>query len=429
MKNFFKTIVVKILTLQASMLLRKHKPTIIAITGSVGKTSTKDALYAAIKNSISTRKSEKSFNSELGVPLTILGLSNGWNNPFVWTKNIVDGFYTVFFTKKYPEVLILETGIDRPGDMEKLTSWIKPDLVVLTRLPSVPVHVEFFSSPEEVVREKMLLVEALKPDGVFVYNNDDTIIQSQLDTVRNKSIGYSRYLASEFTTSGDQTVYLDNRAVATEFTVSHNDKRYTIKIPDTVGTQHVYACSAALAVASELDIPLETAVGGLQELVTPRGRMRIVKGLKSTTLIDDTYNSSPIAVEAALQSLKEIKYAKRKIAVLGDMLELGKFSSVEHEKVGELVAKTTNILITVGVRSRKTAEAAMAAGMDEEYILQYDKIEKAGKELQNILQPGDVVLVKASQGIRAERLIEEVMAEPERAPELLVRQDRAWRNR
>ena len=158
----------------------------------------------------------------------------------------------------------------------------------------------------------------------------------------------------------------------------------------------------------------------------PPGRMRVIPGLKSTTIIDDTYNSSPIAVASALETLREIKGTKRKIAVLGDMLELGKYSSDEHEKVGALAAQSADILITLGIRSRKTAEAALAHGMNDKVVYQYDDIGRAGRELQNLLKLGDVVLIKASQGLRAERIIEEIMAEPEHASELLVRQSAAW---
>lgn len=427
MKSTVKSIVVRILTALASALIQKHRPIIVAITGSVGKTSTKDAIYAAISQSVPTRKSEKSFNSEIGVPLTVLGLPNGWSNPFLWIKNIVDALFTVLFSKDYPKVLVLETGIDRPGDMTRLTSWIKPDIVVLTRLPSVPVHVEYFGSPEEVVAEKMKLVEALKSDGVLVYNNDDVIIERQLPLVRHRAVGYSRYLAADFNTSGDQIIYADNKLTGTQFTVTHRDERYTIKLPGVVGMQLVYACGAALAVAAELNVTLSKAAEGLQTLAPPRGRMRLIAGIKGTTIIDDTYNSSPIAVEAALQALQEVKHAKRKIAVLGDMLELGKFSSGEHERIGTIVPGKADILMTVGIRARKIAEAALSHGLHESKILQYDEADRAGRELQGLLQPGDVVLVKASQGLRAERIVEEVMAEPERAGELLVRQERAWK--
>lgn len=429
MKAFFKRTVTYILTRQAAWLLRRHKPTIIAITGSVGKTTTKDAIFAAIKNSVRARKSEKSFNSDIGVPLTILGLSNGWNNPFLWAKNIIDGFFTAAFSREYPEVLVLETGIDRPGDMSALTAWLKPNIVVLTRLPSVPVHVEFFATPEAVVAEKMKLVSALRPDGVLIYNHDDDIIKTQLENVLQKQIGYSRYLPSTFTASKDKIVYQDNLPAGTEFTVTHGEESAAVRIIGTVGTHQVYSGTAALAVADVLGIALKDAAASLATLAPPPGRLRIVPGLKATTLIDDTYNSSPIAADQALQTLHELKYAKRKIAVLGDMLELGRYSTDEHEKIGQRAASIVDILITVGVRSRSTAEGALEAGLPESRILQYESVRRAGRELQNLMQPGDMILVKASQGMRAERIIEEVMANPEDVEQLLVRQSAVWKSK
>jgi UDP-N-acetylmuramoyl-tripeptide--D-alanyl-D-alanine ligase len=429
MKAFLKNIVVIILTWEAKMLLKRHKPTIIGITGNVGKTTTKDAIYAAIKGSVTARKSEKSFNSEIGVPITVLGLKNGWNNPFLWAKNILDGFFVAFFAKDYPSVLVLEMGIDRPGDMERLTSWITPDIAVVTRLPAVPVHVEYFGSPEAVVEEKMKLVSALKAEGTFIYNHDDEIIRAQLEGVLPRTLGFSRYVPSDFTGSDDRIVYRDNLPVGTAFTIVHDDQSETLTLLETLGTQHVYACTAAVAVADVLGIPLTVSVKALQELETSPGRMRLHPGIKSTMIIDDTYNSSPTACELALSTLSEVKFANRKIAVIGDMLELGRFSSQEHEKIGAYVPKTADVLFTVGIRSRKVAEAALAAGMPEECIFQYEESERAGRELQAYLSSGDVVLVKASQGIRAEKIVEEIMAHPEQAGTLLVRQDVEWNKR
>lgn len=426
MKKFLKRIVISVLILEAKLILKRHKPVIIAITGSVGKTTTKDAIFAAIKNHLPARKSEKSFNSEIGIPLTILGLDNAWSNPFLWAKNLLDGLWAAFFQKDYPKVLVLEAGIDRPGDMARLTSWVTPDIAVVTRLPAVPVHVEFFSSPQEVVAEKMKLVSAMNPDGVFVYNNDDVIIQNQLPNILQQSIGYSRYLKSQFTGSDDKIIYRDDIPTGSEFTVTHNTEAVTVRITDTIGSQQMYAGTAALAVAHVLEIPLTEAAESLATLNPPNGRLKVVQGIKATVIIDDTYNSSPTAVEQALQTLNEVKYAKRKIAVLGDMLELGRFSSEEHEKIGTKIPPIARILITVGIRARKFAEGALKTGMPEQNILQYDDAKRAGKELQNLLQPGDVVLIKASQGIRAERIVEEIMAEPDKANELLVRQDKAW---
>ncbi len=429
MKNIFKHIIVAILTFEAKILLKRHKPMVIAITGSVGKTSMKDAIYSILKKQYAARKSDKSFNSDIGVPLAVLGLPNAWNNPFYWIKNIIDGFFIAFFSREYPTHLILETGVDRPGDMKKLTSWLKPNMVVLTRFPDVPAHVEFFSTPEAVVAEKMVLVEALHAEGVVIYNHDDTVIQAQMANVRQQAIGYGRELTTHYKASADEVIYHDDVPVGMSFILEHIGDTAKVRVMGAVGLPLVYVYTGAIAVAVECGVPLNDAVGALSAHVPPPGRMRILKGLKGSVLIDDTYNASPVAVEQALASLKEMKHAKRKIAVIGDMLELGRFSAGAHERIGELAAGTVDALFTIGVRSRKIAETALEHGLHDSVIFQHEDVAKAGKELQLFLQPGDVVLVKASQGVRAERVVEEVMAEPEYAAELLVRQDTAWSKR
>jgi len=429
MKSLFRSIVVSILTAQARLLLRRHQPTIVAITGSVGKTSTKDAIYAAIKDSVSARKSQKSFNSELGVPLTILGLPTGWDSPARWVWNIIDGGFTALFARSYPSVLVLETGVDAPGDMERLVSWLRPHYVVITRLPDVPVHVEQFASPEAVITEKMKLVHGMQSDGTLIYNHDDDRIKAQLPEVRQKALGYGRYLPTDFKVTKDQIQYKDDIPSGISFTIEHAKETSKITLADVVGTQHAYGCAAALAVAHVLGVPAADASTALQTLTSPPGRLRVIKGIKGSVLIDDTYNSSPIALEHALETLTEIKYAKRRIAVLGDMLELGKYSTEEHRRLGKRAADSCDLLLTLGVRARGFAEGALANGLNDKTVFQYDDVARAGRELQAMLKSGDVVLVKASQGIRAERVVEEVMLEPDKAVELLARQDRDWKGR
>lgn len=429
MKDLFKQVVVAILTAEAKLLLARTKPTIIAVTGSVGKTSTKDAIFAVLKHHRKTRKSEKSFNSEIGVPLSVLGLPNAWDNPLLWTWNLIEGIFIALFSKNYPEILVLEAGVDRPGDMTKLTSWLKPDIVVLTRLPDVPVHVEYFHAPEAVAAEKLVLAEALKPQGICIYNHDDATLLAAMSGIRQPSVGFSRYAPSHYTASADEIVYRDDIPVGSQLRITHLDETVTVRALGSIGVQNAYTFAAAAAVAAQFDISLTAVAEALASHVGPVGRMRIIPGIKGTCIIDDTYNSSPTAVESALQSLKELRGFTRKIAVLGDMLELGQFSTREHERIGTVAAQAADILITIGVRSRKTAEGALESGMSEKNIFQYEDSLTAGRELQQMLKPGDVVLVKGSQGIRAERVVEEVMAEPDRAPELLVRQDTSWKQR
>ncbi len=428
MKQVFKNIVVSILTLEAKMLLRRTKPVIIAITGSVGKTSVKDAVYTVLKDRVSVRKTQKSFNSEFGVPLTILGLPTAWSNPLKWVKNLIDGFLIALHPSDYPDVLVLETGVDRPGDMNRLTSWIKPDIVIVTRLPDVPVHVEYFSSPEAVIEEKKKLVSALKADGVLVYNQDDSKIVEIAQGVVQKTIGYSRYSLSEFTASSDKVVYEGGKIVGLEFTLTHGKTSTVMRVNGSLGIQHAYNFAAATAVASIFEVGVKDAVLALADHEPPPGRMRLIKGIKDTLIIDDTYNSSPIASEQSLQTLGELRGIKRRIAVLGDMLELGQFSVREHERIGSLVPKYADMLVTIGVRARGFSKGALSAGMNQKCILEFDSAVSAGREVQKFLKEGDVILVKGSQSIRAERFVEELMAEPERAEELLVRQGKEWKN-
>jgi len=333
------------------------------------------------------------------------------------------------FSRQYPAVLVLETGVDTPGDMDALTAWLKPDVAVITSLPAIPVHVEQFTTPQAVIDEEMKLIQGLQPSGVVVYNQDDIVIVSEMESVRHQTISYGKYKGAAVTISKDQLYYKNDIPAGVQFAITHDQSSHPVKLADVVGLQHSYACAAAVAVASHLGIAVSTAVAAFGSHQTPPGRLRILPGIKGTTLIDDSYNSSPVALEHALETMATIRHAKRTIMVLGDMLELGKYSASEHRRLGERLASQCDVLLTVGVRARGFAEGALHAGMDESTIFQYEDTNRAGRELQAMLKPGDLVLIKASQGIRAEIIVEEVMAQPERATTLLARQDRVWRNK
>src|SRR3989344_838372 len=168
MRMLARFFIVAALTLEARAGLRKDRPRIIAITGSVGKNSTKDAIYEGLAASSVVRRSEKSFNSDIGVPLTILGRPNGWGNPLVWLKTLLEGLLLILAPNHYPSMLVLEVGADRPGDIRRIARWLTPDVAVMTFIPAVPVHVEFFASPEELVREKQYLLDVLRPGGTAI---------------------------------------------------------------------------------------------------------------------------------------------------------------------------------------------------------------------------------------------------------------------
>jgi UDP-N-acetylmuramyl pentapeptide synthase len=428
--DIIRHIVVTILTWEARAVLARYKPRIVAVTGSVGKTTTKDAIYVALAGHMHVRKSEKSFNSEIGVPLTILGCENAWRNPLKWLENIARGLSLIVIKQDYPKWLVLEVGADRPGDIRRTARWLRPDIAVLTGVSEIPAHVEYFDSPEHLVREKCAIAEYVKLDGKLVLNGDDPRLEELRAKYGEKVVTFGMNEQNEFSASHDRILYEAYAPKGVHFQVNRSGSSFLVSIFGVLGRPRIYAALAALAVGEIVGGEFPAMAKALGEWVPPPGRMRLLDGLKGSHIIDDTYNSSPAAALFALDTLKEVK-AKRRIAMLGDMLELGKYSAEAHKSVGARAAACADILITVGFRARTCAEAALDAGLPESNIFQYEQNEsrRAGKELEFKLQEGDIVLVKGSQSMRMERAVEEIMAEPQKVAELLVRQDPEWLNR
>lgn len=426
-----KKAVVFVLTWEARAVLWRYRPQIVAITGSVGKTSAKDAVYAALSPELHVRKSEKSLNSDVGVPLTILGCETGWKDPWKWLMNIVRGLLLVIYSSNYPRWLILEVGADRPGDIVKIAHWLRPDIVIITSIPETPAHVEYFDSLDAVVREKRSLAEHLKPGGSLILNFDEERVRGFRQEFRGVALTYGLSDTSDFSASNEEISYEDGMPTGMRFRINRSGSSVPIVVRGALGIARVYAALAACAAAEAVGIDLVSAAKGLSDYAPTPGRMRLIPGHNGSLVIDDTYNSSPHAAFAALETLGDIQKTGRKIAVFGDMLELGRFSADAHRKVGERASRIADRLLVVGLRARGTAEGAQAAGMKEQNIIQYEMGESAhaGSQLAKELKKGDIVLVKGSQGIRMEKAVKELMAEPARAKEFLCRQDAEWEKR
>lgn len=426
MKDLFKSLVVRALIWEAKAVLLRHKPFIIGVTGNLGKTSTKDAIYAVMKDHFYVRRSEKSMNSEFGVPLTILGEKSAWNNPLKWILVLARGFF-VPFAKEYPTHLVLEIGADRPGDIKSIASWIKPDITVVTQFGQVPVHVEFFKDRDAVVHEKGYLVEALRDTGFLIYNKDDHDSEKLLGKTEAKKIGIGIHESADI--SGTNVKLYGTPLSGTEADVMVDGKNHHLVLPEVVGKSPVYCALPALAVARILAIPLEIACASLRNADKPKGRMRLLSGMNGSVIIDDSYNASPKATEHGLKTLSEIDTKGRKIAVLGDMLELGDYTRDEHYKIGKVAAKSCHKLFTVGIRSRVTAEGALDEKMSDDNIMECDTSIDAGKELVKILEEGDVIYIKGSQSMRMERAITMILASTHNPKAVLVRQEDEWSRR
>ena len=425
MREFLKKAVIAVLTSEAKLILRKYRPKIVAITGSVGKTSAKDAAAKVLESKFRVRKSQKSYNSEFGVPLTIIGAETGWGSPLKWLEAIRLGLGAIFTKQNYPEILVLEVGADRPGDIKKIREWLKPNVAVITALAETPVHVEFFESPEEVFEEKAELVKNLPPEASVILNFDDEEVAKMRDKTSARILTFGFVEGADVKGAAYGIFFQDNAPAGIEFEA----ESLHVKIPNALGEHQALAALAAIAVGKVFDIKSEDAARALSLYSSPPGRLKLIKGIKETLILDDTYNSSPKAAQAALETLAEIP-AKRKIAVLGDMLELGKHTITAHREIGEMAAgKKIDLLITVGVRAKFFAEGAVKAGFSKKQILSFGDSPEAARELEKITEQGDLILIKGSQGMRMEKIVEALMSEPERAGELLCRQDEAWKER
>lgn len=428
-KIAIKKIVVNILQWEAKMVLKKYKPKIIGVTGSVGKTSTKEAIYQVLKKDLFIGKSEKSYNSEFGVPLTILGRGSAWNDPLGWLEIIIHGFSLILFKKSYPKWLVLEIGADHPNDIKNIVRWVKFDIGILTSLPEVPAHIEFFSSKEEIIEEKFSLIKSLGSNGLAILNGDDSVCSSLIKEVKVPSMAYGFSPMVDYLASNVHVFYQDGKPGGLTFKLDHNGRSLPIKINGVLGQHQVYPILAALAVADYLDINMINAIEAVIDFIPPPGRLRIIEGIKNTVILDDSYNASPSAMSAGLSTLADLEVAGRRIALIGDMLELGNYTIEAHRQIGELCAQVCDLVLTVGLRTKFIDEVLMEKGWSGDKIKHFDDSLSAGKFLQNEIKSGDLIFVKGSQSMRLEKAVGEIMAHPEDKDKLLPRQDKEWLKR
>ncbi len=424
-----KKILILILTIESRLILAKYKPFIIAITGSVGKTSTKDAIYTALRSGEGyIRKSEKSMNSEIGLPLTIIGAPNAWKSLSGWSKNIWKGFVLIMKRTTYPDTLVLEIGADHPNDIKSVARWLRPNIAVITKIASTPVHVEFFDSAEQVFLEKSALATNVSSQGtVILYGDDEKVlsIAKMLDSnIKVMTFGLSQN--AEIRGSNGHIVYENNFPVGYGFNLQVDNKNYELINKKVLGSTLIYPNLCAVAVAKAKGLNIDNVITALQNHESPKGRMNVLNGLNNSIIIDDSYNSSPDAVVTALETLKSIQTGGQKIAVLGDMMELGKYSADQHREIGRKVAEVANVLITVGSRSHATAEEAIKSGMKEENVLTFHRSTEVAGTLYPLINPNDVILIKGSQSIRMERVVKALLKEHQKADRLLVRQEKEW---
>lgn len=403
MKEFLK----KILYILAKWTLKRFQPGIVGVTGTVGKTSTKEAVVAVLRQIRKIRASSGNFNNEIGLPLTILG---GWDKTggvFFWLKVICVSLSRIIFGGSYPELLVLEYGADRPGDIKYLLELAKPQIGIITAIGDIPVHVEFYSGPDAVAREKSKLVENLPAIGFAILNFDDESVYEMRERTRAHVINFGFGEGAEVRITNFENRIEDEKPAGISFKIEYGGSFVPVRLDDAFGKAQAYAAAAAASVGLAFGMNLVKISEALSYYQAPPRRGKLVPGIKESHIFDDTYNASPLSMHAAIDTIKSFKM-KRKIGVLGDMLEIGKYAIEAHEEIGRLAGKVFDVLVTIGPRAKFIADAANKAGMARKNIYSFDTVDEAESTVQDIIRKGDLVLVKASRAIELDKIVEEI---------------------
>ncbi len=415
-----------VLGMLARMVLHSRQPIVIGITGSVGKSSTKEAIALVLSKNYTVRFSPGNYNNEFGLPAAILGVPSPGRSPALWVKAVFHAFALSCRLERYPEVLVLEMGVDHPGDMDYLLRIVRPNIGVLTRIAAS--HLVHFDSLAHIAKEKGKLIAALPEEGFAVLNADDERVMQQNERTKAKVISYGLAATSTLVADNIRLLQEGSRIEGISFKLNSGGKSIPVRLPHIIARHHLSSVLAAVAVGMALRMNLVDIASALAEYAPLPGRMNLLSG-HGIRIIDDTYNASYVSTEAALATVREI-IAPRKVVILGDMLEIGVDSDEVHRSLRDaIIASGATVFIGVGQRMRFLADALRGTHFPEKNIFHFLDPVTAGESLGAYIRPGDLVLVKGSQGLRMEFIVARFLDdwdERERR-ERLCRQSDAWR--
>jgi UDP-N-acetylmuramoyl-tripeptide--D-alanyl-D-alanine ligase len=356
----------------AAAVRRDFSGPVVAVTGSSGKTTTKEMLAAILSGTAPGLKTEGNFNNLVGLPLTLFRLAS----EHCWA--------------------VLEMGMSARGEIARLAEIALPDVGIITNVG--PAHLETLHGLDGVARAKGELFAALKAGGTAVINADDERV-AQLPVANGV-----RRLLFGFSASAEiraEEVAVAGAAVSFRLVLPEGAWPVTLAV---AGRHNVNNALAAAAAAAALTVPAAAIVRGLQAFRGGRGRMELVDLGNGTVLIEDTYNANPLSVRAALTALDEMGKGGRRIAVLGDMLELGAEAAELHRQIGAEAAQRCDVLILLGAMAGETAAGARQQGMPADRVQIVSSHAEAADRLRSLLRPGDRLLVKGSRGMQMEKV-------------------------
>jgi len=415
-KNMFKKLIQKSLQRYAKKYLKTHSPQLIVVTGSVGKTSTKTAIATVLGERYRVRMQDGNHNTEMSVPLAILGIEypedirsvGAWISVFQAARLRIS-------EPKDVDVIVQELGTDRPGDVGHFGKYLKPDVAVVTAVS--PEHMEYFGSIEAVAKEELAVTKFSK----YTIINRDDIDESYAAYATTNSIStYGLDEKAEYHIELDVSGPLEGR-MGRLITPDWDPISVNLQL---IGDHSVKAAVAAGSVAAKLGLSAEQVAVGMAKITAVPGRMQLLSGANETCIIDDSYNSSPLALSAALKTLQSIDAPKR-VAIIGSMNELGGYSAEAHQKIAELCDPSKlEFVVTVGADAgTHFAPAAKERGCQVKVC---DSPYEAGGFVRGLLEPGMVVLVKGSQNrVFTEESIK-ILLHDINDEQKLVRQSPSW---
>jgi UDP-N-acetylmuramoyl-tripeptide--D-alanyl-D-alanine ligase len=409
---------------------------VVAITGSVGKTSTKEAIALVLsKSGRSVTKTYGNMNTETGVPLSLLGYTEAPQGMKGWMGVIAKSWLTSPFKYSKSPFYVLEYSADKPGDIALLAGHIPFEIGVLTSI--VPAHMQAYPKFEDLVKEKLSIMTGLKKGGQMILNADDPVqvkAGKGMDSVLWYGIASG---GAKKTGVWAQDIELTAKGlkcridwiVAKSMDGIGRHQLQSISVQTALlGKHQLHSLLAAAAVGFQAKIPAAEIAKALEEYRLPAGRGVIIEGIKDMTIIDDTYNASPESVKSGLDMLREFAGKRRTVAILGNMNELGDFAPQAHKDVATYAAGKVDFFVGIGPLGESMAAAIQEAGQASHTVISFVKPETAIIKLDQLVKRGDVVYVKGSQnGVRLERLVKRLMAHPEQAEQLLVRQSGKWK--
>ncbi len=415
MKRFLKGIVVSILARQVRLLRKNHYFIVIGVTGGTGKTSTKLAISQTLSKTLRVQYQEGNYNDIVSVPLIFFGYSMpGLFNPFAWIKIFISNARQI--RGEYPfDVVVVELGTDRPGDIAAFQRYLQLDYAVITAV--VPEHMDRFNDIQTIADEELSVVRYSEK---LIYNAD--LVAEAYRGPLQGALSYGSKQSADYSFAN-----IHKLTGSFEGDIRHNSEILLHFNHKVVSEVQLYSVLAAVVLGNELGLTPTQILDGIAAIGPVSGRLRQLRGINGSLIIDDTYHASPDTVKAGLEMLHELE-APQKIAVLGNMNDLMAMSAQLHKEVGELCDPTRlNLVVTIGPDAN--AHLASAASAKGCVVKSFNTPYEAGEYLKSKIEQGAILFAIGSQkNVFAEEAIKPLLADPKDVS-LLVRQSKNWLKR